>query len=55
MGVTTNPIYASEAFLPISFRSEDFRTAYVPFVDFTDVDSWRALEISACRSEAVCR
>jgi hypothetical protein len=36
MGVATNPIYASEAFLPISFLREDFRKDYVPFVGRTE-------------------
>ena len=36
MGVTTNPIYASEAFLPISFRAADFLQIYVPFLFTTD-------------------
>jgi hypothetical protein len=41
MGEKTNPIYASEAFLPMSFPQEDFRKDYVPFVRPTDVVSPR--------------
>jgi hypothetical protein len=34
--VTTNPIYASEAFLPTSFPLKGFPKSYVPFVGSTD-------------------
>jgi hypothetical protein len=36
MGVLPNSIYASEAFLPISFRAADFLQIYVPFVVNSD-------------------
>jgi hypothetical protein len=36
MGVLPNSIYASEAFLPISFRAADFLQIYVPFMESTE-------------------
>jgi hypothetical protein len=36
MDVLPNNVYASEAFLPMSFCAADFATNYVPFVDVTD-------------------
>lgn len=36
MDVLPNTIYASEAFLPISFPAADFAKIYVPFVNVTD-------------------
>ena len=36
MGVTTNPIYASEALFPMPFPAKSFQKNYVPFVGRTD-------------------
>jgi hypothetical protein len=41
MGVTTNPIYASEAFFSMSFPAKGFQKNHVPFVDPTDAGKER--------------